>query len=111
MKLLLLMLICLTLTEAVELPVLYLLGFRRRDLIIAALANVVTNPPVVLIRFVLLSLTSLPEWSVVLPLEISAVLVEALIYRRAAGRKRALPESFIANALSYSLGLVISILI
>lgn len=110
MRLLLLLLICLALTEAIELPLLYLMGFRRRELIIAALANVVTNPPVVLIRFVFLSLTRLPEWAVILPLEIAAVLVEAVIFRRAAGRKRALLESFTANALSYTLGLAISLI-
>ena len=102
------LLISLLLTEAIELPLLFALGFRGGELIIAALANVVTNPAVVFTHHLLLSFTSLPEWAVVLPLEIFAVLAEALIYRKATERKRPLLDSFIANAVSYSIGLVLT---
>lgn len=100
------LLLSLLLTELIELPVLALLGFRGRELVIAALANVVTNPAVVFLHAAAASQTNLPEWLVILVLEVSAVLIEALIYKKATDRKRPLLDSFIANAVSYSIGLI-----
>ena len=101
------LLLSLLLTELIELPVLFLLGFRGRELIIAALANVVTNPAVVFLHAAA-SQTNLPEWLVILVLEVSAVLVEALIYLKATDRARPLVDSLIANAVSYFSGLILT---
>ncbi|MBO4562622.1 MAG: hypothetical protein J5772_03330 [Clostridia bacterium] len=102
------LIISLALTEAIELPLLFALGFRGKELIIAALANVVTNPPLVFTYSVLTAFTHLPAWSVILPLELAAVLAEALIYKKATARRLPLLDSLIANAVSYSIGLVIT---
>lgn len=108
MSLPLALLLSLLLTEAVELPLLYLLGFRGNELITAALANVATNPAVVFLNHVLGTYTSLPKWLVILVLEVGAVLIEALIYKKATDRKRPLVDSLVANAVSYSIGLMIN---
>ena len=42
---------CLILTGAVETGLAALLGFRRRDLVFVALANLLTNPPAVVLTF------------------------------------------------------------
>lgn len=108
MSLPLALLLSLLLTEAVELPLLYLMGFRGNELIIAALANVATNPAVVFLNHVCGAYTSLPKWLVILVLEVCAVLIEALIYKKATDRKRPLVDSLVANAVSYSIGLMIT---
>ena len=100
----------LLLTEAIELPLLFLMGFRGYELIIALLANIVTNPAVVFLNYLAISFTSIPQWLVVLVLEVSAVIIEALIYAKATDRRRPLLDSLIANAVSYSIGLIISLL-
>ena len=102
------LILSLLLTELIELPVLFLLGFRGRELIRAALANVVTNPAVVFLHALAGIYLSLPEWSVILVLEVSAVLVEALIYLKATDRRRPLVDSLIANAVSYFSGLILT---
>ena len=98
----------LVLTEAVELPVCLAMGFRGRELVIVLLANVVTNPPVVFLHHLFSSFTPLPEWSFTLALELGAFAAEAFIYLRATERKRPMLDSFIANAVSYSIGLAIN---
>ncbi|MBO4848518.1 MAG: hypothetical protein J5586_05120 [Clostridia bacterium] len=102
------LILSLALTEALELPLLYLLGFRGRQLTIALLANVLTNPPVVFLRFIASGVLRVPDWAALLVLETAAVLVEAVVYKKAAGRPRALLDSLAANALSFSAGLAIS---
>lgn len=102
------LLLSLLLTEAIELPLLYLLGFRGNELIIAALANVVTNPAVVFLNHIAAEFTEIPAWFAILVLEVSAVLIEALIYKKATDRRRPLVDSLIANAVSYSIGLIIT---
>ncbi len=98
----------LALTELIELPVCYLLGFRGRELIIVLLANIATNPAVVFLHHVFSVFTPLPEWSFTLVLELCAFIAEALIYKKATDRRMPMLDSFIANAVSYSIGLVIT---
>ena len=98
----------LLLTEAIELPVCCLLGFRGRELVIVLLANIVTNPAVVFLHHIFTAFTPLPEWSFTLVLELAAFIVEALIYRKATDRRIPMLDSFIANAVSYSIGLIIT---
>lgn len=102
------LLISLLLTEIIELPILFFLGFRGKELAVGLLANIATNPAVVFLHALAGAYTRIPEWLVILVLEVSAVLAEALIYKKATGRKRPLLVSFIANAVSYSVGLCIT---
>ncbi|MCR5611265.1 MAG: hypothetical protein K6F68_05470 [Clostridiales bacterium] len=98
----------LLLTEIIELPVCFLLGFRGRELIIVLLANIATNPALVFLLHILTAAAGFPRWAVTLVLELSAFMIEALIYRRATDRRIPMLDSFIANAASFSAGLLIT---
>lgn len=100
--------VSLLLTEAIETAVCFALGFRGGELLIVLLANIATNPAVVFVCVLAGKFTHVPQWLCVGVLEVSAVLVEALIYRRATDRKRPFLDSLIANAVSYSTGLMLT---
>lgn len=75
---------------------------------LVVLANIITNPPVVLLNHLLRQNTDFPQILIVLVLEISAVLIEGLYYRHyAKDIKRPLLFSLCANAFSYFSGLLI----
>ncbi|MBM6977804.1 hypothetical protein [Intestinimonas butyriciproducens] len=94
--------LCLALTLAVELPVALLWGVRGRDLLLCALANVLTNPPVVLLHLIF------PDPRLLLLLECAAVGSEGLVYLLCARDLRApFLFSLCANGCSFGLGLVI----
>lgn len=98
--------ISLALTIGLELAWALLFRVRgRRDLMLVCLVNVLTNPPVVLLRFLLGS------WAL-LPLEAGAVLAEGLCYR-AYGERIPHPWLFAlsANLFSYGMGVVLNWLI
>lgn len=111
------LIISLLLTEALEIP--FCAAVWRsgaRDIGVCVLVNVVTNPPVVL----LYSLAR--QWlfergaggympAVTAALEISAVLVEWIFYRRCTEAKRPFLLSLTANAFSYGAGLLINLLL
>ena len=95
-------LLCLGLTLAIELPAALLWGIRGRDLLLCALANVLTNPAVVL-----LNLLFPAPWLLIL-LECAAAGIEGLVYLLCACRLRApFLFSLCANGGSFGLGLVI----
>lgn len=96
----------LALTLLIELPVAWLWGLRGRDLILAALVNVLTNPAVVLLH------QFFPAWGATLVLEAGAVLVEGWYYQRF-GQSARCPWllSLSANALSFGLGLLINMIV
>lgn len=95
-------LLCLGLTLAVELPLALLWGARGQDLLLCALANVLTNPVVVLLDLIF------PAPWLLLLLECAAVGAEGLVYRRCARRiRRPFLFSLWANGCSFGLGLVI----
>ena len=92
------------LTLCFELAFALLWGVRGRDLLLIALANGVTNPAVVLLH------TLFPSPVVTATLELSAVLVEGLLYRQfAPSLRRPMFFSLLANALSFSLGLLVNL--
>ena len=94
--------ISLALTLAVEVPVAALWGLRRRDLLLAALVNVLTNPAVVLLHALF------PAPWLTLTLEAAAVGAEGFCYRRfGAAVRRPWLLALAANALSFSLGLLL----
>ena len=101
-------------TVAVELAVGWLLGLRdRRSLVIIFLVNVVTNPVVVFLLNVEY-LYGLPVGRIPLTLflEVSAVIVEALLYRISLKTERnPFLIALILNFASYGAGILINILL
>lgn len=94
--------LCLALTLAVELTAALLWGVRGQDLLLCALANVLTNPAVVLLNLLF------PAPWLLLLLECAAVGVEGLIYLQCARKIRApFLFSLCANGCSFGLGLAI----
>lgn len=95
-------LFCLALTLAIELPLALLWGLRGQDLILCALANLLTNPTVVLLNLIF------PVPWFLLLLECAAVGIEGLVYLTSARHVRApFLFSLWANVCSFGLGLVI----
>ena len=111
------LLISLALTEALEIPFCTAAWrFGLRDIGVCALANVVTNPPVVLMHYYIRqwlaqnnALRFLPI--AVLVLELMAVTAEWFIYSRCTDKKHPFLISLTANAFSYFAGLAVSMLI
>ena len=94
--------ISLTLTLLLEGTLALLWGFRRRDLLLFILANVLTNPPALLLHLLFRG------WAVVAAVELTAIMIEGLLFARLGERiKRPWLFSLSANAFSFSLGLVI----
>lgn len=90
--------ISLALTLLFELPVVWCFGLRTgRQLLLAVLVNILTNPAAVLLH-----LWGIPQ----LPIELAVVALEAFVYRRF-GIRRPLPLSLTANTISWTLGLLI----
>jgi len=96
--------ISLGLTLLLELPLAVLWGVRRRrDIQLAVLVNVLTNPAVVLLHAL-----GCPA----LPLEAAAIAVEGVCYR-ACGEdiRRPYLLALCANVFSYGLGLVLALIL
>ena len=90
-----------------------LFGMRdRRQLSVVALAQVVTNPSVVLVCLWSGWRASLPladaAWRVMLAAELAAVAVEALLYRVAEVGEHPWRQSLVLNALSFGVGLLLA---
>lgn len=102
----------LALTLVLELCFCAAFGVRSvRGLLIVLLANLLTNPPVVLCFRLLTGGSGLPVWAAALPLEAAAVAVEWLCYKYWGGIKRPLALSLGANCFSYFTGLLLQIII
>lgn len=89
--------ISLGLTLLLELPVAWLWGLRRRELVTVVAANLMTNP-----LAVALNLAGIPQ----IPIEIGVVLAEGWAYRLHF-EKRPLLLAFVSNALSWGIGILI----
>ncbi len=104
------LLISLGLTVVLEL--IFALVFKvrgERDFVLVIVVNVITNPAVVLLNYLLLRDTALPRMPVIFVLEAAAVLVEAFYYRRYAETiKKPFLFSLCANVFSFSIGLLIN---
>lgn len=109
-EVLLSMAVSLGLTLVLELCFCLAVGVRgRRDLLLVVLVNVLTNPLVVSLHSLLSLKTALPEAAIVIPLELSAFLVEGLCYKyRSESIRRPFLLSLGANAFSYLCGLLLS---
>jgi len=108
------LLISLALTEVLELAFCIIAWrLRGREIAICALVNVVTNPPVVLTYYMISQrLYACGEVGLlpllIFALEVCAVAVEWLFYRRCTDKKHPFFLSLTANAFSYFAGLAIS---
>ena len=108
------LIISLLLTEALEIPFCTAAWrFGVRDIGVCALVNVVTNPPVVLLHYFIkqrLTASGGLEFMpiAVICLELGAVVVEWLFYRKCTDKRRPFLISLTANAFSYLAGLAIS---
>lgn len=100
------LLLSLGLTEAFECGFALCLKKRGKALLLCALVNLITNPPVVLLHRLLGE-----GWAFVAGLEAGAVLIEWLLYRYSGLFKRPFCFSLAANALSFSLGLLVNQLV
>ena len=104
------LLISLGLTVSLELIFALLFKVRgARDFVLLIVVNVITNPAVVLLNYLLIREAGLPRVPVIIVLEAAAVLVEALYYRRYGETiKKPFLFSLGANAFSFSIGLLIN---
>ena len=103
---------CLVLTGAVETGLAALLGFRRRDLVFVALANLLTNPPAVVLTFLCgLYFGKTARIISIILFEAAVFITEALIYRSNLEKRRPSPFllSLILNAASFAGGEIINI--
>lgn len=86
-------------------------GLRGRDLMLCALVNLLTNPPLVFLVLSWRHFGPAPAWLPVPVLEALAVGVEGHFYKRDGERiRRPYLLSLCANAFSYAMGLVFSTL-
>ena len=100
------LLLSLGLTEVFEGGFALVLGKRGKAMLLVMLVNLITNPPVVLVHTLLGG-----GWLLIAGLELSAAAVEWLLYRYSGLFSRPFLFSLSANALSFSLGLLIDQLI
>ena len=107
------LLISLGLTEALELCFAYIFKIRNKsDLLLVITVNIITNPPVVLLSYLLNSRTEVPQLLTVSVLEAAAILTEGLYYRHyAQAIRRPFLFSLGANAFSYLTGLIINLIL
>ena len=100
--------LALGLTLIVELPLAALLRFKREDLLIVLLVNLVTNPCAMLLYYGLRMLLSWNPLRIQLPIECAAVLSEALVYRIGTARQHPVLLSLLLNGASYLAGLLVN---
>lgn len=93
----------LALTLVFELGFALVWGLRRRDLMLCALVNVLTNPVVVLLHFLFPHPAATVLW------ELGAITVEGWYYQHCGHRvRRPLLFSLLCNLFSFCLGLMIN---
>jgi len=86
-------------------------GLRGRDLLLCALVNILTNPPLVFCAVCWRHYGPPPQWLPIPILEGLAVWTEGYFYMRDGERiQRPWLLSLCANVFSYSLGLLINVL-
>ena len=93
--------LCLGLTLAIELPIAYLWGLRRREMLTVAVANVMTNP-----LAVALHLSGIPQ----IPIELGVVIAEGIAYSLHF-EKRPWRLAIVSNAVSWGIGLILNFIL
>lgn len=108
------MLLCLSITIAVEMLCSIFLGLRKKDLVNVLLANILTNPLVVVIPIaVLFYYNRIASYISLFILEVLTVIVEGIIYKKYLNNRKinAFVLALILNVLSFLVGLVVEIII
>ena len=105
--------VSLLLTLVIELAVSLILGVRdKNDILVIALANIITNPVAVYIYGCISKYSSaiMIMIGTVILIETAVVIIEYLIFKRYLSLKRINPFlfSFIINALSFFIGMIIT---
>ena len=93
--------LCLGLTLAIELPIAYFWGLRRRELVTVLVANVMTNP-----LAVALHLSGIPQ----IPIELGVVIAEGIAYSLHF-EKRPWRLAIVSNAVSWGIGLILNFIL
>lgn len=104
--LLLSLLISIGFTEVCECAFAFAMKKRGKTLLMCALVNLITNPPVVLLCHILDG-----GWLLVACLEVLVILSEGSLYRYSGRFDRPFRFSLAANVLSFAMGLCINHLI
>ena len=102
---------CLILTIIIEVLVAYLFGYRKKDLVNIMLANIITNPIVVVVPVYFNIKYGILERNIVLSiLEILTVIVEGFIYNKYFNKRsmNTYKLSLILNIITYLAGEIIN---
>ena len=102
---------CLILTIIIEVFVAYLFGYRKKDLVNIMLANIITNPIVVVVPVYFNIKYGILERNIVLYiLEILTVIVEGFIYNKYFNKRsmNTYKLSLILNIITYLAGEIIN---
>ena len=105
------MIVCLSLTILIETLLGIIIGVRKKDIIIIVLAQVVTNPIVVTVPYLIYILFGYRYYLIsIFVLEILAFLIEGIIYSTSLKFKKINPYvlSLILNICSYGFGLLMN---
>lgn len=103
--------ISLFLTLILEIAFALVFKVRSKSLLIVLLANVLTNPAVVVLHLLLCRHYTFSEIPVILVLECSAILTEAVVYKHCTDIKKPFLFSLSSNTFSYLCGLLAGSLI
>ena len=105
--------VSLALTLALETGLFFLIGKRnKKDFLLLLLANVLTNPTIVLIYWLVALYTEWNSFIIIIPLEVFAVLTEGRYYKKyGCDFKCPYLFSLVANIFSYGTGLLIQFFI
>ena len=103
------LIISLILTLIVEIGFFYIIGKRnKKDLLLVVLVNILTNPSIVSIYWILTLYTSINQIMIKILLEFSAVIAEGYYYRKyGMDFKRPYLFSFAANSISFGTGILL----
>ena len=105
------MIVCLSLTIIIETLLAFIIGVRKKDLLFVVLAQVVTNPIVVTVPYLIFILFGYKNYLIsIYVLEVLAFLTEGLIYFKTLKSKKINPYvlSLLLNVCSYGFGLLMN---
>ena len=101
--------VSLGLTLALELAFALVWGVRGRGLVLVALMNLLTNPPLVTLHWMVVRRLGLPSWPVTVILELAAVAVEGFCCRGVI--RRPWVFALLINLFSFSAGALLQTLL
>ena len=105
--------VSLALTLVLEIGFFFIIGKRnKKDLLLVVLVNILTNPVVVLLYWLVVLYTDWNTTIIKIPLEAFAILTEWYYYKNyGQGFKRPFMFSFAANMFSFLIGVLVQLFI